>query len=51
MKTKTAIDEIIYELNDVFGIDNPEGFSFVYETKQTHPSCIDNDWCNNTSLF
>jgi hypothetical protein len=32
MKTKTAIDEIIYELNDVFGIDNPEGFYFVYET-------------------
>jgi|TARA_R110000851_G_scaffold196444_2_gene347365 hypothetical protein len=32
MKEKTAIDEIIYALNDVFGEDNPEGYSFVYET-------------------
>jgi hypothetical protein len=32
MKEKTAIDEIIYALNDVFGDDNPEGYSFVYET-------------------
>lgn len=32
MLEKTKIDEIIYELNEVFGEDNDEGHSFVYST-------------------
>jgi len=32
MLEKAVIEETIYELNEIFGEDNPEGYSFTYET-------------------